>query len=400
MTSSLVTLNLVGDVQPNRAEPGTMFRHVSDLLSTGDINLCQLECTISDKGMLTRSVRNPSHRVPPRNVEALTAAPFHGVTFAGNNNLDYGDDAFFDTLARLESQKIFVVGAGRDLDDARAPVVRSVGDVKVAFLNACSILPHGYGATADRPGIAPLSVQTYYEPLEKLDEQPGTPARTITIANKDELEQVLEQIRRAKEVADLVVACFHWGVHFTHDLANYQAEVAYAAVDAGADVVVGTHPHCLQAVDVYKGKPIFYSLGNFAFEQPGDVAMKGAGSYLRLYGMPADTEVPGHPHPRHCRPSVVVQIEASREGIESLALIPTYLNSECEPVQVVPGQREYDEVTKLLIDLSAQIGTSLTPDNGVLRIQDLASEKADTRQILRRQNISYPSLRRLSTEVY
>lgn len=396
---SEVVLNLVGDVQPHRKEPETLFRHVESLLADGDINLCQLECTISDKGVLAREVRNPAHRVPPENIRALTAAPFHGITFAGNNNLDYGLDAFDDTINRVKAAGMFVVGAGENLAEASRAVIRDVRGIKVAFIDNCSILPYGYAATNDMPGIAPLPVETFYAPLEKLNEQPGTPARTVTIADGPRLESILQEISRARAEADFVVACFHWGVHFTHDLATYQAEVAYAAVDAGADVVVGTHPHCLQAIDTYRGKPIFYSLGNFAFEQPGEVAMKGASSYLRLYGIPADTSVPGHPHPRHCRPSVVVKMTVTGSGEMSFKLVPTYLNDSCEPELAAPGSPEYEQVRDLLVNLSSAIGTTIIEDDGILRVKDLEAVTPDTREILRDRNMSYPSLRYLATDV-
>ena len=399
MSPNFVKLNLVGDLQPNRAVPETLFRHVAPLLQDGDINVCQLEATFSNLGTLGGQVRNPAHRVPPENIRALTAAPFHGVTYAGNNQLDYGVEAFNDTMDLLLKEDIFIVGAGRSLTEATSAIVREVNGIKIAFVNTCSILPPGVEATDSRSGISPLPVKTYYDSLEKIEEQPGTPARTVTVVDRDRLNVILNEIKKAKESADFVVASFHWGVHFTHDLAQYQADVGYAAIDAGADIVAGTHPHCLQAVEMYKGKPIFYSLGNFAFEQPGDIAMKGASSYLRLYGIPADMSVPGHPHPAHCRPSVIVKLVLSSEGSISFDLVPTYLNEACEPEPALPGTIGYQKVRDLIVNLSADIGTTVIEEDGVLRVLPNAGGDEDTRDILRLRNISYPSLRYLSTEL-
>jgi len=396
MSDSQVRLFAVGDVHPNRPKPETLLRRVAPLLSSGDIVFGQLECTISDKGEVRSDVRNPAHRVDPHNVDALIAGGFDFVTYAGNNNLDYGRDAFLDTIERLGSHGIQVVGAGRDLDEATRPLVVERGGIRFAFVSHCSILPRGYAATASRPGISPLEISTFYEPIENIYEQPGTPAKTITIARQDDIARIQGVIRGAKSQADIVIACFHWGVHFTFDLAMYQPEVAYAAIDAGADIVIGTHPHCLQAVDVYKGKPIFYSMGNFAFEQPGELALRGASSYLAMYGIPADETVPGHPHPSHCRPSMILDCTFSKQGLVDFQLIPSYLSDECEPEILESGER-YKTVVDLVRRLSTGIGTVTEVKDRTIRV-DLSASKPDTREILRRQRISYPSLKYLSTE--
>lgn len=394
------TINLiaVGDVHPNRKDPKTLFQLVTEVLKQGDITCCQLECTISDKGTVRTDVRNPTHRVSPKNIEALTGAGFSLVTFAGNNNLDYGLEAFFDTLEHLEKAGIQTVGAGRNLDEARRPAFIERNGVRVAFVNACSILRDGYEATPLRAGIAPLHVKTFYEPLENIYEQPGTPARTVTMVDVDDLEAVCATIAAAKRDAHVVIASFHWGIHFTHDLAMYQPEVAYAAVDAGADLVLGTHPHCLQAIDVYKGKVIFYSLSNFAFEMPERAAKEGVGQYLSFYGIPLDREVPTHPHPSHCRRSIIVKVRMSGEGVERVTFLPSLFNLQAFPEIQKPGTPGYSEIRELLEKLSSPLGTVFAEENGELVVRSEKRQAIDTRRLLYRRRMSYPSLRELATE--
>jgi poly-gamma-glutamate synthesis protein (capsule biosynthesis protein) len=315
MTEGEVRIVAVGDIQPNRERPETLFEAVADEFAWGDLRYCQLECTISDKGVLRTDVRNPAHRVPPRNIGALTSVGVNVVSYAGNNNLDYGIEAFQDTLARLRENGIAYVGAGNTLAEACAPLYTTVNGTRVAWVNFCSILRDGFEATTRRPGIAPLKVKTFYEPLENIYEQPGTPSRTVTIADHHDLDTAMQQIRTARAEADVVIGCFHWGVHFTHDLAMYQADVGYAAIDNGCDLILGTHPHCLQAVDVYKGKYIFYSLGNFAFEQPESFAQDGVREYLSFYGIPLEPELRIHPHPRHCRKTILLRLLAVLRGL-------------------------------------------------------------------------------------
>lgn len=388
----------VGDVHPNREDPKTLFRLVADVLKQGDVTWCQLECTLSDRGTVRTDVRNPTHRVPPKNIEALTAGGFNLVTFAGNNNLDYGLEAFFDTLERLEKAGIQTLGVGKNLEEARRPLFIERNGVRVAFVNACSILRDGYEATPNRPGIAPLHVKTFYEPLENIYEQPGTPARTVTVVDADELEEVCATIRAAKQEAHVVVGCFHWGIHFTYDLAMYQPEVAYAAIDAGADLILGTHPHCLQAIDVYKGKVIFYSLSNFAFEMPEGAAKVGVGQYLSFYGIPLDREVPTHPHPSHCRRTIIVKVRMSEAGVERVAFVPSLFNLQALPEIQKPGMPGYREIKDLLERLSGPLGTAFSEEGGELVVKPDKREAVDTCGLLRRRRLSYPSLMELATE--
>ncbi|MBW2149428.1 MAG: CapA family protein [Deltaproteobacteria bacterium] len=385
----------VGDVHPHRDRPETLFERVNNELKKADLKICQLECTLSNKGVLRTDVRNPAHRVPPENVRALTAAGFDVVTFAGNNNLDYGIEAFLDTIERLNAGGISVVGAGKNLEEARKPVIIERAGIRFAFLCHCSILRDGYEARDDRPGLAPLRVKTFYEPLENIYEQPGTPAKTITIPEHDDLQAVLQSIRQARAMADIVVACFHWGVHFTHDLAMYQPEVGYAAIDAGADLVLGTHPHCLQAIDIYRGKAIYYSLGNFAFEQSLELSRRGVGEYLSFYGIHMDLDVPSHPHPRHCRQGMILKCVIRDKKIHRMSFIPTIFGKNGQPEILPQDSEEFREVFELMKGLCGELGVELSVENGEVVVPQAKSRDVDTRELLRRSKISYPSLRRL-----
>lgn len=398
MAKDDILLVVAGDIQPNREEPETLLELVAPTIREGDIRFCQLECTISDKGTLRTDVRNPAHRVPPKNIAAITSTGFNVVSYAGNNNLDYGLEAFLDTIERLQKEKIAVVGAGRTLAEARAPIVVEKKGTRVAFVSFCSILRDGFEATNTRPGIAPLKVSTFYEPLENIYEQPGTPARTFTIPDPDDLEAVLAAIASAREQADVVVACFHWGVHFLHDLAMYQPVVAYAAIDAGADLVLGTHPHCLQAIDVYKGKPIFYSLGNFAFEQPEAIAQKSVGEYLSFYGIPLEKDLPQHPHPSHCRKTILLKCQIRNQKLAQVSLLPVYFNDNAQPEILAPGSERYEDVMGLIERLSLAVGTRLERNGPGAVIPTEKKKPIDTRVLIRRRKISYPSLAELATE--
>jgi hypothetical protein len=396
MNEGNVKIVAVGDVQPNREEPETLFKKVLPTLEWGDLRYCQLECQISDRGVLRTDVQNPAHRVPPKNIKALTSAGFNVVSYAGNNNMDYGENALYDTLNALSENGIEYLGVGKNLEEARAPLYTNVNGVRVAWVNFCSILREGFDATPDRAGISPLKVRTFYEPLENIYEQPGTPARTVTVPNHDDFENAMAIVREARENADIVIGCFHWGVHFTHDLSIYQAEVGYAAIDNGCDLILGTHPHCLQAVDVYKGKYIFYSLGNFAFEQPESIAQKGVGKYLSLYGIPLEKELKTHPHPSHCRNTILLKIDIKNKQINNIKLIPVYFNDNAEPEVQEPGTEKFEEIITLMEKLCDEIGTKVIRDDDGAVVSLEKTQPIDTRALLNGRIDSYPWLRNLT----
>jgi poly-gamma-glutamate synthesis protein (capsule biosynthesis protein) len=208
---------------------------------------------------------------------------------------------------------------------------------------------------------------------------------------------VLEKIREARERADIVVASFHWGVHFTHDLAMYQPDVAYAAIDAGADVVLGTHPHCLQAIDVYKGKPIFYSLGNFAFEQPEPIAQHGVSKYLSFYGLEVDRSLAAHPHPWHCRLTMIVQLSFKESGVSEIRLVPVYFNDDAQPEPLKAGTTLHSRVVELLEGLCNEIGTEVVRDGDDVIVRLEKVRDVDTRDWVRQRAMSYPWLGRIVT---
>jgi poly-gamma-glutamate capsule biosynthesis protein CapA/YwtB (metallophosphatase superfamily) len=120
------------------------------------------------------------------------------------------------------------------------------------------VLRPGYEAGPNKPGAVPA------------DRLPaGTAPKILTFADREDLRALIEDIKAAKAKADFLAVSLHWGVHLVKGvLADYEAEVARAAIDVGAHAVLGHGPHVLKAIEIYRGKPIFYSLGNFCFDVP------------------------------------------------------------------------------------------------------------------------------------
>ena len=291
------TIAMVGDIflqeaLPQRAE----LAAIAEVLRRADIAFGNLETPVSERG--TPIDKWINMRMPPALLADVADMGFDIVTLANNHMWDFGEVAFNDTLGHLRARQLPFVGAGGDLDAAWRPAILPLGELNIAFLGATSTLGPGSAAAEGRPGVAPIQVSESYhlDPPASL-EQPGSAPYVFTRAWREDLERAISAIKEARSQADFVVLALHWGVppfwrpRFQDGLADYQIEVGHALIDAGADVIVGHHPHSLQEVEVYRGKPIFYSLGNFVFHHnlgSGRVIRRSAATRrIRLQCRPA-----------------------------------------------------------------------------------------------------------------
>ena len=178
-------------------------------------------------------------RVEPKKVKLLQEMGIDLVTLANNHALDYGRDALLDTIDTLDQAGIAHVGAGENLDQAQKPVHVELKGKRFAFIGATRVIPEAdWAAGSAWPGM---------------------------FSAYDGGEQLAEEIKAAKQQADYVIVYVHWGIEREEMPNEVQTTLAHRLVDAGADLVVGAHPHVLQGIEYYKGVLIAYSLGNFVF---------------------------------------------------------------------------------------------------------------------------------------
>jgi hypothetical protein len=202
-----------------------------------DIMMLNNEFAYSTRGKKTPN-KSYTFRADPSRVNILHEMGVDIVSLANNHALDYGVDALMDTFTTLEEAGIDYVGAGENLARAEAPVYYTIGDKKIAYLASSRVIfAMDWYAKEDSPGMVGT-----YDP---------TP--------------LIKAIEKASENSDFVVVYVHWGVEKNNYPENYQKNFARQYIDAGADIVIGCHPHVMQGFEIYKGKPIAYSLGNFWF---------------------------------------------------------------------------------------------------------------------------------------
>jgi poly-gamma-glutamate capsule biosynthesis protein CapA/YwtB (metallophosphatase superfamily) len=247
------TLLFTGDVMLSRAVGSRMaalkdwslpFRLIADTLRDADLRYCNLECPISDRGSNLHHLY--SFRADPKSIEGLTTAGFNVVSQANNHAYDWGPEALLDSLARLRAAGIQPVGAGENALAAHDPLLVTAGSLRIAFLAYVNIDPHEAEAGVNRAGVA------WLEPA-----------------------QALADIRFARSLADLVIVCPHWGVEYAAKPTPEQVDLAHQMIDAGADIIVGSHPHVVQPIEMYHEHWIAYSLGNFVFDQQSPATHRG-----------------------------------------------------------------------------------------------------------------------------
>lgn len=252
---------------------------VKEHLAAADLAFANLESPIGVKGKPLPG-KQIWFRAAPEAMEILQAAGLDGVTVANNHIMDYDEENLLETLDRLKAAGIPYVGGGRTIDEARAPLVLEARGVKIAFL--------GYSEFADL-----FFDWNYPRSFAATDQRPGVP--------RIDEEWLATDIKKARGMADVVAVTVHWGVEFTNRPTAEQRRLARQMIDQGADLVLGYHPHAIQSFELYKGKLIAYSLGNFIMDRQ-------------------DTDL--------ARESMILDFQVGKEGVRQVEVQPVWIRAE------------------------------------------------------------------------
>lgn len=225
-----------------RGNPDYIYAEVLDRIQQADLAIGTLNASLSDSTQHTGCIPTYTLVGSSNNADALAAAGFDVMSVATNHIKNGGDQAFLDTLDNLRRVGIVPVGAGSNLEEALQPVVLTVKGVRFGIVSLGMVEPNAFAGT-DIPGIAVLSE-----------------------------ENLKSAIAAARQVSDVVIVMPHWGPEDTPDPNSYQFKFAAAAVEDGADLVMGNHTHVVQAVQEINHILVFYGLGNFVFDQTWDLA--------------------------------------------------------------------------------------------------------------------------------
>ena len=222
------------------------FSAFSSLFSNADIRVANLECVVATTGVAAD--KNFTFRAHPRTLEMLKRH-FDAVSIANNHSGDFGRMAFKEMLGLLDQQKIGRFGGGYNLREAHTPLIIERKGLRIALLGYDEFMPRSFEADVDAAGVA-----------------------------WSEDEQVVSDIKVARlhYKADVVIPFMHWGWENEMLASDRQRQLARKMIDAGADAVIGGHPHVVQDTEQYRGKPIIYSIGNFMMDAlDNDAQTKG-----------------------------------------------------------------------------------------------------------------------------
>ena len=356
-TENSVTLVAVGDVVPEFNPASKQFDRVRPILKGADITFGQNEMSFSARGTRqlgeitlietsrtqAQPIMRPRSNDPRLGGKILADAGFSILSYASNHTMGRSEEGMLDTLEVLKSSNIEVIGCGRNIEEATRPAIMERKGVKVGFLAYCSVVPRGQWATPTRAGVAPMRASTAYE---QLDWQPATPPRIISQANPEDLAGMVADIKKLRPQVDVLVVSHHWGIHFVPALiAQYQFEVGHAAIDAGADLILGHHAHILKGIEVYKNKVIFYSLCNLELHQ-SNTAPDTGGRYRTLldHRFEVDLDHPNYAFPVDSIKTIIVKCTIANNTIQRVAFLPTWIDNEGYPEPLSRSDPRSDQV--------------------------------------------------------
>jgi poly-gamma-glutamate capsule biosynthesis protein CapA/YwtB (metallophosphatase superfamily) len=355
MNSSSLTLFLVGDLILDEPNPDSFFDLSRTTLQSADVVIGHVEVPHTTRGV-EQSSDVPAPPANPEHLAALKRANFHIATLAGNHMFDQGAAGVEDTIAALHAQSIATTGAGMNLDEARRPAIIERHGIRIGVLSYNCVGPRDSWAKASKAGVAYVHVLTHYE-LNYAT--PGGPPTIYTFAEPHTLEAMQADIEALRSQVDVLIVAFHKGVaHTPAAIAMYERQVAKAAIDVGADVVIGHHAHILRGIETYKGKPIFHGLGNFvtvtralnieANASPERLAW--ARRRRELFGFEPDPNYPIYPFHPEAKNAMIAFCDVTPKGIVRAGFLPCWITPQGQPEVV-----SHDARGEVVADYVAQI---------------------------------------------
>ena len=351
----MTTIALVGDLVPTRAafdgkEPlDPAVRGLVDLLRGTDLALGALLTPLSERGRPTAKMI--ALRVAPSFADEVRRLGLSAVHLANNHIMDYGDEALADTIKALDAAGITHLGAGPDLGAAERELIVERGGVRIGLLAWSTLLPTGAEAGDGHPGVAPLPVRVSYEIDQRyLTEEPTFPPTVRSRVDEAALAAAVARVAAVRAQVDVLIVALHWGEGIGDRIAEYQGPLARAVLDGGADLILGTHPHMVQGVELYAGRAILYSPGLFLDQTPRT-------------GNPPDVQAL---YDQLSPDSYVALVDVTRDGVAGLRIVPTTVSAGPGGLPMIARGADRERIAARLRGTSAPFGTPLHDDGDAL----------------------------------
>jgi poly-gamma-glutamate capsule biosynthesis protein CapA/YwtB (metallophosphatase superfamily) len=324
-------LLFTGDLVLDEPDPDFWLADLAYALRAADAAIGHLEVPHTARGLeLVGDV--PAPGADPAHLDALARAGFAAVSLAGNHIADCGPEGIADTIARLDSVGVAHAGAGATLEAARSPARMQRAWRAITLLSFNCVGPENGWATPVRAGCAYVRIRT-------ADGSPAAPNAPFTQPDPESIAEMQRDIRQARLGSDVLIVALHKGiVHRRAQLAPYERTVAQAAIDAGADIVVGHHAHIARGIEMYRGKPIFHGLGNgcvvtraLSPHQSHPARAAWARKRRELFGFepdPAYELAPFHPEAVN---AIMGKVRVDRAGSIDVGIVPVHVEAPGRP---------------------------------------------------------------------
>lgn len=344
----------LGDIILDVPEPDHWLSGIADITRAADLSIGHLEVPHTLRGEeLEGDV--PAPGAEPAHLAAIARANILMLSTAGNHIADCGPIGIADTNSELDRLGIAHAGADANLALARRPAVVERGGRRIALLSYNCVGPEISWATADRAGSAYVNVFA-------ADGGPSRPQAELVDADPASLAQMQDDIAAVRSNADVVVVALHKGItHRPAALAPYERPLAHAAIDAGADVVVGHHAHIARGIEFYKGRPIFHGLGNgcvvtHALTPAQDHPARAEWAQRRktLFGFEPDPEYPLAPFHPEAVNGLIGRCRLHDDGRVETGFLPVWFAPPGRPV--VPERERGESIAGYIDDIGVKAG--------------------------------------------
>jgi poly-gamma-glutamate synthesis protein (capsule biosynthesis protein) len=325
-------IRLIGDIILDVPEPDRWLSGIAPLLREADLAIGHLEVPHTRRGTEMEG-DVPAPGADPDHLAALPRAGIGLVSLAGNHFADCGPEGIEDTIGELDRLGIGHAGAGMDLDQARQPAIRELGGRRLAFLSYNAVGPALSWAGPEQSGTA-------YVKVHAADGGPSRPQAELVEVDPASLAAMQADIAAARAAADLVIVALHKGsTHRPAELARYERPLALAAIDAGADAVVGHHAHIARGIEFHLGKPIFHGLGNgvvvtnaLSPAQDHPARAEWAERRKTMFGFEPDPDYPLAPFHPEAVNGMIGRLLWHEDGRLEAGFIPIWSESPGRPV--------------------------------------------------------------------
>ncbi len=368
MTEKTLTMMSVGDILLyKKKNPDGLFDLVSPAFKSADIVVGQAEGAYTLNPHITcaqggGAEMSPARIGDPAVFRDVKEAGINVLTLANNHGWDGGIPGVEDMLTEFQRLGITTVGMGMNIDEARRPAIIEREGTRIGFLNYNCVGPKATWANARKPGCAYVHILTVYEM-----ENPGPgepPTATYTVAELGSLQAMVDDIRKLRPLCDVLVVKLHKGVAFVQArLAQYEQQVCYAAVDAGADLILADHTHMLKGIEVYKGKPIYHGLNHFAMTFPGTPITNTAilermkSMHKQQHGIEVDLETQKYMYQtRDSLKTIIAKFTIANGKITRSGYLPCLINMEEDRPELLKHDARGQEIFDYMDMITREAG--------------------------------------------